>query len=86
MIKYDNTILEHREALAKTAEYYRDNAIGIREEDLYADHVSEDQKDEYLANSLQFAKEVSRGEHLGCFAVAQKFHFFLTGDSVALLP
>lgn len=86
MIQYNAEIQLHREALLKTAEFYAKNAQGIFDEDFYADHVTQEEKERFLKDGLKYAEEVKNGNHLTCFSVAQKFHYILTGESVALLP
>lgn len=72
-------------ALNTVADWYTDNAYGIREEDLYASHVTEVQKDDYLARGLEHAEDVRAGE-VTSFAVWQRVNEVLTGECVGFLP
>lgn len=86
MVNYDPSNADHREALAKTAKFYEENAQGIFDEDAYADHVTYVEKVEKYMEGLQFSVEVSNGEHMNCFAVLQRFNTNLTGKCEPLLP
>lgn len=72
-------------AIEKVADWYRDNSIAIRAEDCYADHVTEERKEEILEKGLAFAERVRAGEITG-FSVWQRINTELTGECVALLP
>lgn len=54
--------------------------------DYYADHVTMQQRQEIKERELKLAEEIERGEHDHNFTVAQKMHYFLTGECPALLP
>lgn len=58
----------------------------IREEDEYASHVTEAEKDENLDRGLKYAEEVRQGQHLGNMTIAQRVNQKLTGESVPILP
>jgi len=71
------------QALNAVADEYEKLAFDIRKEDAYASHVTESQKDEALAKSLDHADQVRRGESVG-FTTAQRLNMYLTGDCIAL--
>lgn len=73
-------------ALNKVAENLIKNAKGIREEDLYASHVTEKQKEDNLNKRLIYAEEVRNGEHLNNLSIAQRVNYELTGESIPILP
>lgn len=73
-------------ARRKVAGWWARNAKAIREEDAYASHVTEKQKDDNLRASLVYAREIRQGLHDNCFTVAQRIHYELTGISVPFLP
>ena len=72
-------------ALEKVANDWVKLAHDIREEDAYADHVSEETKDQILADDLRFAESVRAGKPFG-FTIWQRVNQELTGECVALLP
>lgn len=72
--------------LDAVADQMAELAQGIRHEDAYADHVTEEQKDAFLARNLVYADEVRRGLHNHNMTVAQRIHYHETGETVALLP
>jgi len=51
----------------------------------YAGHVTQDEKIIYSNDMIIFADEVRQGEHDNNFTIAQKMHYFLTGECIALL-
>jgi hypothetical protein len=57
----------------------------IRIEDAYADHVSEETKDQILAKDIQYAESIRRGE-INDFTAWQNVNYALTNECVALLP
>jgi hypothetical protein len=73
------------EACRAVAKWKRENAYGIRGEDLYASHVSEQRKDEYLRADLRLADQIERGEHLHSFWCWQRVNQELTGECVGFL-
>lgn len=60
-------------------------ANDIRKEDAYANHVSEEMKDQILADDLQFAESVRIGKQFSV-TIWQRVNTELTGECVALLP
>lgn len=72
------------DAINTTADFFTANAHGIFEEDLYADHVTNKQKAEYLKEALSRADKV-RGGCIDNLAVWQRINTELTGECVALL-
>jgi len=74
-----------REALNIVANKYADNAKGIRQEDFYASHVTEEQKDKNLENDLNIAESIRAGKETG-FWVLQRLNTVLTGECIAMLP
>lgn len=93
-MKYTKHITHKREtingqilqnALNKVSDFYLKNAYMIRKEDRYADHVTEQQKDEYLLEGLEFASSVKSGNKTG-FSVWQRVNTEITCECVTLLP
>jgi hypothetical protein len=79
----DLRLIEARKSVAAGIE---ENAYAVREEDAYADHVTECQKEENLMASIALAKEVERGEHDNSFWCWQRINLELTGECTAFLP
>jgi hypothetical protein len=73
-------------ALKQVSKDIIENAIAVRKEDLYADHITEDQKDKYLKDCIEYAKEVLEGKHNSNFTIWQRVNYIFTWDSIALLP
>ncbi len=74
------------DALNKVADDWADNARKIRQEDEYASHVSEKEKDDTLLKDLEYAEEIRRGEKTNNFTIWQRVNQELTGESVPFLP
>ena len=72
-----------KQALADVANDWRALAYAIREKDLYASHVTTEQKEQALKKDLQLADEVERGE-INSFTMWQRVNEKLTGECVAL--
>lgn len=72
------------EALASVASDWADMARAIRQEDAYASHVTEADKDSYLADDLALAERIRDGE-VKSFTIWQRVNAALTGECVALL-
>ncbi len=51
----------------------------------YADHVDLEWRERIKERELQYAEEVEAGKHDHNLTIAQRMHYFLTGESVALL-
>lgn len=71
-------------ALNTVADDWACMAHAIRKEDAYADHVTEAQKETYLARDLEFAELIRNGQTYG-FTTWQRINTELTGQCVALL-
>jgi hypothetical protein len=52
----------------------------------YASHVTQEQKERYAQRMLENAQRIEAGERDHNLTIAQRIHYFLTGQSVALLP
>ena len=78
------------EALQKArntvADFWRDNAIAIRKEDLYAKHVSEETKEKRLQDQLAQAERIRAGTEPMGFWLWQRLNTELTGECIAFLP
>lgn len=72
-------------ALHAVADDYVRSAHAIRREDLYASHITEAQKKEYLARGIEYAESVRRG-NVSNFSVWQRINTHLTGECIAFLP
>lgn len=53
--------------------------------DYYADHVTEYMKQAIHDREIAYAKEVESGLHDHNLTIQQRMHFYLTGESVALM-
>lgn len=73
-----------QDALTKVANDYRAIAHGIRNENLYASHVTEEEKEQYLKEGLIHAEEV-QGGMINSLSVWQRVNTELTGKCIALL-
>lgn len=71
-------------ALAAVADDWTALAHAIRHEDAYASHVTEADKDRYLADDLELAERIRAG-NVARFTVWQRVNLALTGECVALL-
>lgn len=74
------------DAINKVADDWADLHKRIREEDGYASHVTEEQKDEYLKKELERAEEIRNGVGLDNFTIWQRIDTELTGETVPFLP
>jgi len=52
----------------------------------FASHVTHEDKLEYIEKNIKQADEIEQGLHDHNFTVAQRMHYYLTGNCVALLP
>lgn len=68
------------------AEDWRELHRSIRKSDDYADHVTEEQKDDNLRRALATADGISAGKFDNQFWAWQRINLKLTGECVALLP
>ena len=73
-------------ALNQVANDMIQNANNIRIENHYADHVTEEQKEEYFLRRIEYAEEIRIGIGLNNFTIWQRINQVLTGECVALLP
>ena len=73
------------EALNKVADDAAQLARDIRAEDAYASHVTDETKETALANGLEYAEKIRRGEATG-FTIWQRVNQALTGECVGFLP
>jgi hypothetical protein len=71
-------------ALETVADDWIRLAHAIRKEDAYASHVTENDKDRYLAEGLVAAEEIRHGD-VNSFTVWQRIDTELTGECIALL-
>lgn len=60
-------------------------ALNIRNEDAYSDHITEQQKNEFMIADLVFAETIRNGE-IKSFTIWQRINTVLTGECVAFLP
>ncbi len=78
------------EALQKAqhavADFWRDNAYGIRKQDLYARHVSEAKKELLLQEQLAQAERIRAGTEPMGFWLWQRINTELTGECIGFLP
>ena len=74
-----------KDALNHVADFWRDNAIAIRESDDYASHVTEARKDENMNSQIR-SSEYIRAGHVESFTISQRVNTYLTGECIALLP
>lgn len=51
----------------------------------FASHVTEETKLKIKAKKLKWAEEVEAGLHDGNFTVAQRMHYYLTGEEIGFL-
>lgn len=72
-------------ALSKLADHYVRQAHDIREENAYADHVTEAVKIKALQDRLENAEKVRAGTARFTLTDAQLLNLILTGECVALL-
>jgi hypothetical protein len=77
---------ELKTALARVANDLRESAHIIRKSSYYADHITEDDKERFLAKDLEYANEVENGLHNRNFTIWQRVDYMLTGESVPFLP
>lgn len=71
-------------ALRQVASDWRELGRAIREEDAYADHVTEAEKEAALREMLDRADDIEAG-NVRTFTAWQRVNTVLTGECVALL-
>lgn len=85
MSKYTQEQLQAAREYA--AQVHKDLAKHCLGEDFgFAEHVTEIDKRAYRAKQLQIAEDIEAGHCDDNFTVVQRIHYFLTGESIALLP
>lgn len=85
MPKYSEEQLQAAREYA--AQVHKDLAKHCLDKDFgFANHVTELEKRAYKAKQLQIAEDIEAGHCDSNFTVAQRMHYFLTGESIALLP
>jgi hypothetical protein len=77
---------EITKAITNVANWYRANAKAIREENAYAAHVTEEQKELNFQKQLQFANDLENGNVQMGFTVWQRVTYELTGECIPFLP
>jgi len=75
-----------KQARVYAAKIHREIAAEALTADYYANHVTTEKRQEIKERNIKLAEEIERGEHDHNFTVAQKMHYFLTGECPALLP
>lgn len=83
--QYNLNTPEYFAACEAVAQDWREIAHGIRKEDLYALHVTEEHKAACLQRALAQADKIAAGE-IKSFAIWQRVNKKLTGECVGLLP
>jgi hypothetical protein len=73
------------QARKKCADFFLENAKQIREENPYAAHVTGEEKELDYNKRVKFSEEIREGKHDGNFTVAQRIHFYMTGNCVPFL-
>jgi hypothetical protein len=74
-----------QDALNIVADKQIEISKGIRKQDLYADHVTEETKDLNLQRGIELAEKIRNGV-FDNFTIWQRINTELTGECVALLP
>jgi hypothetical protein len=72
-------------ALNKVADFWAENSKAIKDQNLYALHVTEEQKVLDLNKGLEFAEKIRNG-YFDNFTIWQRVNTELTGECIALLP
>jgi len=75
-----------KKAQQSVADWYRNNAYGIRAEDLYASHVTEETKEKRLQEQLAQAERIRSGTEPMGFWLWQRLNTEITGECIAFLP
>jgi len=52
----------------------------------FADHVTDDEKREYVRKEREIATNIEAGNCDSNFTVRQNMHYFLTGETISFLP
>lgn len=84
-----NGVINKREnmqdVLNKVANDWEQLGYDIKEQNLYADHVTEETKEKELQKHIDTANEIRNGV-INSFTIWQRVNTELTGNCVALLP
>ena len=77
--------------LQRAREYAAQGQINLAEaiergDKMFALHVTEQQKQERAKTARKVAADIIAGKADGNFSTQQRMHYYLTGESVALLP
>ncbi len=73
-------------ALKIVANDWRELAHAIKAENAYGSHITEAQKEQFLADGLRYADEIEKGLHNNNFTICQRVDTLLTGECIAFLP
>jgi hypothetical protein len=74
-----------QDALASVASDWRELAHAIYQDDAYASHVTQNEKDAIRAKHLAFADRIESGKESVGYTIWQRVNSKLTGECVALL-
>jgi hypothetical protein len=77
---------ELQKALFEVANDWRESVIKILEQDHYASHVTQAEKEHYFTKGMEFAHKIETGDFPMSFTIWQRINEKLTGECVALLP
>ena len=72
-------------ALNNVADDWERLALAIKNENAYAEHVTDEQKETAFREMLECAKGIREGQ-INSFTIWQRVNAALTGQCVALLP
>lgn len=73
-------------ACETVAQWQESNAKAIYEENAYASHVTQEQKEKELSEYRAWAEKTRSRENLSNFSVWQRVNTELTGECIAFLP
>ncbi len=73
------------DVLSLVADDWADLAVKIKEENHYAPHVTEKEKEQYMLDMLNEAEAIKNGK-VENFTIWQRVNEKLTGECVAFLP
>ena len=69
---------------AKTSRDYAESILDESTE--FPDHITDSKKQEIVINNLKMAEEIEAGKHDHNMTVAQRIHYYMTGDCLPILP
>lgn len=52
----------------------------------YASHVTPEKREQIKRDNIAYAEQIERGEHDHNLTIHQRMYYYLTGESVAILP